>query len=101
MVLRINACIAICCCVVSSPGALGSEVSALAHRAVPATIEYHVIQPTWLHKTILEGGTWVCDELRKYATGMERTGSLGVGLVRDLGMWIESERERVEESGKD
>ena len=32
----------------SCTGALGSEVSALAYRAVPATIEYHVIQPTWL-----------------------------------------------------
>jgi hypothetical protein len=26
-----------------------SEVSALAHRAVPATIEYHVTLVTWLH----------------------------------------------------
>jgi hypothetical protein len=30
-------------------GALGSEVSALAHRAVPATIGYHVTLVTWLH----------------------------------------------------
>jgi hypothetical protein len=39
-----NDCIAICCSVVchSCTGALSSEVSAIAHQAVPATIGYHV-----------------------------------------------------------
>ena len=31
-------------------GALSSEVSALAYRAVPATIENHVTLVTWLHQ---------------------------------------------------
>ena len=48
-VLRINACIAICCLLFSVPGCSGkgtlsSEVSALAHRAMPTRIEYHVLQ---------------------------------------------------------
>ena len=40
-------CYLLSCCVMFL-GALGSKVGALAHRAVPAIIEYHVIQPTWL-----------------------------------------------------
>jgi hypothetical protein len=47
--LRINACIAICCLCFFVPGCSGkgtlsSEVGALAHRAMPARMEYHVIQ---------------------------------------------------------
>jgi hypothetical protein len=41
-VLRINACIAICSVVLFVYRISRSEVGALAHRAVPATIEYHV-----------------------------------------------------------
>jgi hypothetical protein len=41
-VLRINACIAICSVVLFLYRSSRSEVGALAHRAVPATIEYHV-----------------------------------------------------------
>jgi hypothetical protein len=48
----INDCIAICCCRDVSTGALGSEVSALAHRAVPVTIGYHVTPVTRLHITL-------------------------------------------------
>jgi hypothetical protein len=49
-VLRIKACIAIYCLSFPVPGCSGrdtlsSEVSALAHRAMPARMEYHVIQP--------------------------------------------------------
>lgn len=47
--LWVHACIAICCLLFSVPGCSGkgtlsSKVSALAHRAMPARIEYHVIQ---------------------------------------------------------
>lgn len=44
LLVLLSVVVLICSCT----GALRSEISALARRAVPATIECHVIQPTWL-----------------------------------------------------
>jgi hypothetical protein len=66
---RLYCYLLLCVVMCFSTGALGSEVSALAHRAAPATIEYHVIQPTWLH--LGPNINQSCEHLKKDAAKRE------------------------------